>query len=53
MKLHVADTHSQRSGVTRKMRPTNSVIYGTIRYTLQAILCCASKYSSKYVRVTY
>ena len=24
------------------MRPTNSVIYGTLRYTLQAIRCCAS-----------
>ena len=24
------------------MRPTNSVIYGTLRYTLQAICCCAS-----------
>ena len=25
-----------------KMRPTNSVIYGTLRYTLQAIRCCVS-----------
>ena len=24
------------------MRPTNSVIYGTVGYTLQAIRCCAS-----------
>ena len=24
------------------VRPTNSVIYGTVRYTLQAIRCCAS-----------
>ena len=24
------------------MRPTNSVIYGILRYTLQAIRCCAS-----------
>ena len=28
--------------VQQKMRPTNSVIYGTLRYTLQAIRCCAS-----------
>ena len=26
----------------KKTRPTNSVIYGTLRYTLQAIRCCAS-----------
>ena len=26
----------------QKMRPTNSVIYETLRYTLQAIHCCAS-----------
>ena len=26
----------------KKMRPTNSVIYGTLRYTVQAIRCCAS-----------
>ena len=25
-----------------KKQPTNSVIYGTLRYTLQAIRCCAS-----------
>ena len=33
-----------RSGAvgTTKRRPTNSVIYGTLRYTLQAIRCCAS-----------
>ena len=34
--------YSKHSGVTTKMRPTNSVIYGTLRYTLQAIRCCAS-----------
>ena len=26
----------------QKMRPANSVIYGTFRYTLKAIRCCAS-----------
>ena len=26
----------------QKMGPRNSVIYGTLRYTLQAIPCCAS-----------
>ena len=26
----------------KKKRPTNSVIYGTLRCTLQAIRCCAS-----------
>ena len=29
------------TGVTTKLRPTNSVIYGTFRYT-QATRCCAS-----------
>ena len=26
----------------QKLRPTNSVTYGTLRYNLQAIHCCAS-----------
>ena len=26
----------------QKMRPTNSMIYETLRYTLKAIRCCAS-----------
>ena len=37
-----AEPEAIQAGVTTKMPPTNSVIYGTLRYTLQAIRCCAS-----------
>ena len=33
---------NSKPGVPTKMRPRNNVMYGTLRYTLQAIRCCAS-----------
>ena len=40
--VQIQTSASVVTGVKPKMRPTNSVIYGTSRYTLQAIRCCAS-----------